>query len=114
MPDYVQLVGNTILNKVVAEDPYTEIPTNGLANVRYILLDDIPLENRHTIRPPFLYNDEEKKAYPEKPVTFHSWVFDEVNLVWAPPIPAPTDGKPYIWDESIVNWKEFVEETPQE
>jgi len=115
MAEYVQLLENKILNKVVADDPYVDVPTNnGVEGIRYILLDDIPLENRDTIRSGFIYNEEEKKGYPEKPATFHSWVFNDVNMVWEPPIPAPTDGKPYIWDESIVNWKEFVEETTEE
>lgn len=115
MAEYVQLLENKILNKVVADDPYVDVPTNnGVEGIRYILLDDIPLENRDTIRSGFIYNEEEKKGYPEKPATFHSWVFNDVKMVWEPPIPAPTDGKPYIWDESIVSWKEFVEETTEE
>ena len=114
MAEYIQLLENRILNKVVADDPYADVSTNNFEGVRYILLEDIPSENKHTIRAGFIYNEEEKKGYPEKPATFHSWVFDDVNMVWAPPIPAPTDGKPYIWDESIVNWKEFVEEATEE
>jgi hypothetical protein len=114
MSEYVKLIEKRILNKVVADDPYVDVPTNGIEGIHYIPLEDIPVENRHTIRASFIYNEEEKKGYPEKPATFHSWVFDDVNMVWAPPIPAPTDGKPYIWDESIVNWKEFVEETTEE
>ena len=28
---------------------------------------------------------------------FASWVFDEVSLQWAPPVPYPQDGKEYGW-----------------
>lgn len=114
MAEYVQLFENKIINVVVAEDPHVDITTNKFEGTHFILLEDVPLENRNTIRPGFVYNEEEKKAYPEKPALFHSWIFDDNNMIWTPPIPAPNDGKPYVWDESIVNWKEFVEETPTE
>lgn len=35
---------------------------------------------------------------------FPSWIFNEVKCICEPPIPYPTDGKPYIWDEAVVNW----------
>jgi len=114
MADYIQLIRKRILNKIVADDPYVDVFTDGNEDIYYIPLEDIPLENRHTIRAGFLYNEEEKKGYPEKPSIFHSWVFDDVNMMWVPPIPEPKDWKLYIWDESIVNWKEFVEETTEE
>lgn len=37
---------------------------------------------------------------------FASWVFDEVKCVWVPPTPMPDDGKPYVWNEETVSWKE--------
>lgn len=39
---------------------------------------------------------------------FSSWVFDEPSCSWKPPIPYPTDGKHYRWDESITNWVEVT------
>ena len=38
---------------------------------------------------------------------FASWVFDEVSLQWAPPVPYPHDGKEYWWDEETTSWKTF-------
>jgi len=38
---------------------------------------------------------------------FASWVFDEVSLQWAPPVPYPQDGKEYWWDEETTSWKTF-------
>jgi hypothetical protein len=40
------------------------------------------------------------------PQPYLSWVFNETTLKWDPPIPYPTDGKDYVWDESIQNWVE--------
>ena len=42
-----------------------------------------------------------------RPQPYLSWVFNETTLDWDPPIPYPTDGKVYAWDESIQNWVEI-------
>lgn len=62
MSEYVQLFGNTIINLVVADDPYVDVTTNQFEGTHFILLEDIPLENRHTMRPGFVYNEKEKKV----------------------------------------------------
>ena len=40
------------------------------------------------------------------PQPYLSWVFNETTLDWDAPIPYPTDGKVYAWDESIQQWVE--------
>jgi hypothetical protein len=35
---------------------------------------------------------------------YPSWIFDEPSCTWAPPIPYPTDGGYYVWDEPTVSW----------
>jgi len=35
---------------------------------------------------------------------FNSWVWDEPTLSWNPPIPYPSDGNRYYWDEANTNW----------
>lgn len=42
-----------------------------------------------------------------RPQPYLSWVFNEVTLDWDAPIPYPSDGKVYAWDESIQNWVEI-------
>lgn len=38
---------------------------------------------------------------------FPSWTtYDHVLNQWLPPVPYPTDGKSYIWDEPTVSWVE--------
>lgn len=44
----------------------------------------------------------EKAFYPMQP--FPSWVKNTVNHTWQPPIPYPTDGKEYSWDENTATW----------
>jgi hypothetical protein len=47
--------------------------------------------------------DEIRDAFiPPQP--YLSWIFNETTLEWDPPIPYPSDGKTYIWNESIQQW----------
>jgi len=45
---------------------------------------------------------------PPKP--FESWVFDEDTCLWVAPVPYPTDGADYFWDEDAGDW--VAVETP--
>lgn len=50
--------------------------------------------------------DEQRDAFiPPKP--FASWLLNEQSCLWDPPVPYPTDGKRYEWDETIQSWKEI-------
>ena len=44
------------------------------------------------------------------PKPFESWILNEDTCQWETPLPYPTDGKEYIWDESIINWIEVPTE----
>jgi hypothetical protein len=43
------------------------------------------------------------------PQPFASWVLNETTCQWESPVPYPTDGKQYSWDESTVSWVEVTE-----
>ena len=42
------------------------------------------------------------------PKPFNSWVLDEATCHWQAPIPMPTSGKLYTWDEATTSWVESV------
>jgi len=47
--------------------------------------------------------------YPEyngfsSPKPFYSWVLDTDTLCWQSPVPYPTDGEDYTWNECISAW----------
>ena len=44
---------------------------------------------------------------PEQP--FPSFTLDEETCRWEPPVPVPTDGKSYTWDENTLLWVEVTE-----
>jgi hypothetical protein len=47
--------------------------------------------------------DEARDAFiPPQP--FASWVLNEDTCLWEAPIPYPTDGEMYVWDEDTQQW----------
>jgi len=43
------------------------------------------------------------------PQPYASWVLD-IDAKWQAPVPIPTDGKNYRWDETTINWIEVPTE----
>ena len=49
--------------------------------------------------------DETRDAFiPPKP--YDSWTLNEDTCLWEAPVPYPTDGKDYFWDEDSTQWVE--------
>ena len=47
--------------------------------------------------------DEGRDAFiPPKP--YNSWVLNQTTCLWDAPVPMPTDGKRYTWDEATTSW----------
>jgi hypothetical protein len=42
------------------------------------------------------------------PRPYPSWLLDEFSCDWTAPIPCPTDGKRYRWDESAMSWVDIA------
>jgi hypothetical protein len=43
------------------------------------------------------------------PQPYASWVLNEDTCLWESPVPYPTDGKRYSWDEATTSWVEVQE-----
>ena len=52
----------------------------------------------------FSYDEQRDAFIPPKP--FASWLLNETTCLWDAPIPMPTDGKMYRWDEPTLSWVE--------
>ena len=50
----------------------------------------------------YTYDVSRDAFIPPKP--FASWVLNETTANWDAPVPMPTDGKMYRWDESTIQW----------
>jgi hypothetical protein len=55
----------------------------------------------------FTYDWSLDAFIPPKP--YPSWVLDENTCFWSAPVPYPTDGKKYQWDEATTSWIEMTE-----
>ena len=52
------------------------------------------------------YYDNARNAF-IAPQPFNSWVLDEITCQWDSPIPYPSDGKMYRWNEESLSWVEL-------
>lgn len=55
----------------------------------------------------YTYDDARDAFIPPQP--YPSWVLDEFSCLWNAPVPYPTDGKRYSWNESTQSWVEITE-----
>lgn len=51
----------------------------------------------------FIYDEEKDAFIPPKP--HNSFILNEDDCRWYPPIDCPDDGKDYVWNENILNWE---------
>ena len=50
----------------------------------------------------YTYDVSRDAFIPPKP--YVSWVLNEDTCLWEAPVPMPTDGKMYRWNEATVSW----------
>ncbi len=51
----------------------------------------------------YTYDPVRDAFLPPKP--FNSWILDESSCTWQPPVPQPTDGENYQWNEDLQTWE---------
>ena len=54
----------------------------------------------------YTYDSTRDAFIPPQP--FNSWTLNEDTCLWESPVPYPTDGKLYRWNEEILNWEEVI------
>ena len=54
----------------------------------------------------FIYDRSIDAFYPPQP--YPSWVLSPLTILWEAPVPYPTDGKRYSWDEPTQSWVEIA------
>jgi hypothetical protein len=50
----------------------------------------------------YIYDQTRNAFIPPK--QYDSWILNEDTCRWEPPIPYPTDGKMYYWNEETLSW----------
>jgi len=94
MPNFAVHNGSTILNVIVADTAAHAEELTGLA----------AFETSGQPWIDWIFVDGEWLP----PRILPSWVWDGDD--WVPPIPRPTEGGPWRWDEDTVSWVEEVTE----
>jgi hypothetical protein len=59
----------------------------------------------------FTYDEELDAFIPPKP--YDSWLLDEETAQWEAPVPYPTDGLTYSWNEAELEWDVIDFSEPQ-
>lgn len=54
----------------------------------------------------YTYDSTRDAFIPPQP--FESWTLNETTCLWESPIPYPTDGKNYSWNEEQLTWLETL------
>ena len=52
----------------------------------------------------FIYDEQRDAFIPPKP--FKNWILNEETCQWEAPVPYPSDGKVYSWNEELGDWVE--------
>jgi hypothetical protein len=55
----------------------------------------------------YTYDRDRDAFIPPQP--YSSWTLNEDSCLWDPPIPYPTDGKSYTWNETTGTWEQLPE-----
>ena len=42
------------------------------------------------------------------PQPYSDWIMDTSTWIWIPPVPYPSEGGPYAWDQNTHQWVPFV------
>ena len=51
----------------------------------------------------YTYDAARDAFIPPRP--YPSWILDETSCTWQPPVSYPTDGQPYVWNETAQTWR---------
>lgn len=84
-----ELNGQAYLNSIGLEGTWVQTSYNNNMRGKFAGLGDV-------------YNAELDRF--EQPKPYASWVWDEEQYGYKPPVEFPKDGNDYYWDEESVNW----------
>ena len=118
MSHYAKVVDGKVTNVIVAEEEFfktfvdsspgqwIQTSYNTRGNVHYLPDSDTPSGNS-PLRGNYAfvgctYDRTNDVFYAPQP--YPSWTLNESTWLWEPPVPYPTDGKSYNWNEETKSW----------
>ena len=101
---------NAVNNDVVDNLPFPESVPLGVAFLTewsggYTNWKQTSINNnfrKHAAGIGYIYDATLDSFIPPKP--YPSWLLNTTTCIWQAPIPYPTDGKDYYWDEATLSW----------
>lgn len=57
------------------------------------------------------YYDADRDAF-IAPQPYPSWTLEQDTCQWQPPVPYPTDGESYYWNENDLEWQTAAQQQP--
>lgn len=124
MSHYAKVVNNIVTSVIVAEQDFINTYDDGVpgqwiqtsyntrGGIHYQPNTSIPSDDQSkALRKNYAgigysYDSERDAFIPPKP--YPSWILDEDTCLWVSPIPNPSDGKQYCWDEASLSWIEMT------
>lgn len=88
-----ELKGKQFLNSILGQAKWVQTSYNGSFRKNFAGVG-------------YTYDIERDAFIAPKP--FNSWTLNEDTCRWESPIPYPSDGKLYTWNEDISNWEELI------
>ena len=123
MGHFAKVVEGKVTQVIVAESSFftTFVDTspgewiqtsyNTRGRIHYEINSNIPSQDQHrALRKNYAgigytYDRQRDAFIPPKP--HESWILNEETCLWENPVPYPTDGKYYSWNEETLSWKEI-------
>lgn len=103
---YAQIKNNIVVNLIESE---TEMPASqDLIETKYNTFTGINISKEKAglasnfCAVGYIFDPEGQGFYPVQP--YASWTLNRNIWRWEPPIPYPTDGNTYSWNEGVRNW----------
>jgi len=103
MAHFAKLNNNTVTQVIVAEQDFIN---SGQVGDSFLWIQTSYNNNfrKNYAGVGFTYDKTRDAFIPPKP--YPSWILDEDTCNWEAPVPYPTDGLTYQWDEETLTWIE--------
>jgi hypothetical protein len=95
MSSFAQVKDGIVINVIVADQDFIDT-----------LEDKNSWIETNSASVGFTYDVELNAFIPPK--TYNSWILNKDTFQWEPPVPYPTDGKYYTWNDNQRIWEEVI------
>jgi hypothetical protein len=107
MSHYAKIENNLVVDVIVAEQDFINQIEGEWIQTSYNTKGGVHYQNGVPLRKNYagigMIYDRERDAFIEnKP--YDSWILNEDSCLWEAPIPYPTDGNFYYWNEETLEW----------